>query len=74
MKRTTLYNHKAIEKDGKPLIPNIVYKSLLWLAENKFYQEAEYLKASYTLEAYQLFLYQMKMKPENTLPKLDQLV
>jgi len=44
---TTLYNHKKI--GNKPTIPNIIFKSLIWLYENKFYEECEYLKQHYSL-------------------------
>ena len=46
---TTLYNHKEAGNGKKPLIPNIIFKSLVWLYDNKFYEDYEYLIQKYTL-------------------------
>ena len=52
-----MYNHNSIGDGKTPLIPNVVYKALLWLIENKFTEEAEYLKSLYTLTEYQKGVY-----------------
>jgi len=47
--KTTLYNHVNIEKDGKPLVPNIIFKSLLFLiTESKDYEAADYIISCYS--------------------------
>lgn len=56
---TTLYNHKKVGSDDKPLIPNIIYKSLLTLLEHKDYEACEYILNCYTLTPYQLYLYEL---------------
>ncbi len=50
---TTLHNHAAAGTKEKPLIPNIIFKSLIWLKENRFEDETQYLLQSYSLTPYQ---------------------
>lgn len=40
--------HKK-EMATKPQIPNIIFKSLLWLNENKCFDEVQYLLQNYSL-------------------------
>lgn len=54
---TTLHNHKAAAKGDNPLIPNIIYKSLLHLLSVKDYQACDYIVKNYSLTDYQKNLY-----------------
>ena len=56
--KTTLYNHKAIGTAEKPLIPNVVFKSLLILVEHKDQEACEYILKNYTLHFHQTQLYE----------------
>ena len=56
--KTTLYNHKAIGTDEKPLIPNVIFKSLLTLASHKDYEACEYILQNYTLHNDQRQMYE----------------
>ena len=38
-------------------MPNIVFKSILWLIDNKFLEEAEYLYSNYSFTEFQKQLY-----------------
>lgn len=60
--KTSMYNHSEIGDGKLPLIPNVVYKSLIWLLENKFEEESEYLLSKYTLTEYQTQLYESTKK------------
>lgn len=61
--KTTLFNHKAIGTDEKPLIPNVVFKSLLILADHKDRDACDYIFKNYTLHPHQLQMYeQLKEK------------
>jgi hypothetical protein len=51
--KTSLYNHKSIGTKEKPLIPNIIFKSLLFLMKHDQIQDAEYIKKNYTLTEFQ---------------------
>lgn len=64
--KTTLYNHIAIGSKEKPLIPNVILKSLLILAEHKDCEACEYILKCYTLHKQQMQLYQQVK--EKTLP------
>lgn len=55
--KTTLYNHKAIGTDEKPLIPNVIFKSLLILVEHQDLEACEYILKNYTLHNQQMQLY-----------------
>ena len=57
---TTLHNHRKTSKDGKPLIPNIVYKSLLHLLFVKDYEACDYIIQNYSLTEYQRNFYDTK--------------
>lgn len=56
--KTSLFNHKAIGTDDKPLIPNIIFKSLLTLCEHRDNEACEYILKNYTLHNQQLQLYE----------------
>jgi len=56
--KTTLYNHIELGTKDKPLIPNIIFKSLLTLLEYKKFEDCEYILKNYTLEKNQLLLYE----------------
>ena len=43
----------------KPLIPNIIFKSLLWLKQNDMEYEAKYLVQHYTLTDRQQQIFDM---------------
>lgn len=55
---TTLYNHKNTSQDGKPLIPNAVYKALLHLKSVNDIEACEYIIKNYSLTSFQLNLYE----------------
>lgn len=55
--KTTLYNHKSIGTEDKPLIPNAVYKALITLLQHKDYDACNYILKNYTLHPSQLSLY-----------------
>ena len=56
--KTTLFNHKAIGTDEKPLIPNVILKSLLILAEHRDFEACDYILKCYTLHTQQIQLYE----------------
>ena len=56
--QTTLYNHKNIENNGRPLIPNVIYKSLFILLDHKDIEACEYILECYTLTQYQLHVFE----------------
>ena len=56
--KTTLFNHKAIGTDAQPLIPNVIFKSLLILAEHRDFEACEYILNNYTLHQQQTQLYE----------------
>lgn len=61
--KTTLYNHKAIGSDEKPLIPNVIFKSLLILVDHRDFEACDYIIKNYTLHEHQKQLYgQLKEK------------
>lgn len=60
--KTSLYNHKGIETDGKPLIPNIVFKSLLHLIMVKDFEAADYIIKNYSFVPDQVSLYRYYTK------------
>lgn len=61
--KTSLYNHKAIGTEEKPLIPNVVFKALLALVEHRDPEACEYIINCYTLHHHQKQLYeQLKEK------------
>ncbi len=47
--KTTLYNHIIIEADNKPLVPNIIFKSLLHLILNDDNEAADYIIKNYSV-------------------------
>ena len=57
--KTSLYNHKATEEDGKPLIPNIIFKALIFLATHHCQKDADYIYQNYSLTDYQKRLYEL---------------
>ena len=59
--KTTLYNHGNIGTEEKPLIPNIIFKGLMWLVENNFKEDAEYLYSKYTLHPVQKKIYDQQL-------------
>lgn len=61
---TTLYNHKQIGE--KPTIPNVIFKGLVWLVKNRFYEECQYLMNNYSLTSHQKNLYQRFFKEQET--------
>lgn len=56
--KTTLYNHAEAGTKEKPLIPNIIFKSLIWLKQNRFEEECQYLIQNYSLTPYQKQFYE----------------
>jgi len=60
--KTTLHNHVHIEKDGKPLIPNVIWKSLLILIDHKDFEAAKYIVDCYSLVPDQISFYNYKMQ------------
>jgi len=56
--KTTLFNHKAIGTDEKPLIPNVIFKGLLVLTEHKDQDACDYILKNYTLHHHQKQLYE----------------
>ncbi len=56
--KTTLYNHIIIEADNKPLVPNIIFKSLLHLILNDDNEAADYIIKNYSFTKDQTNLYQ----------------
>ena len=60
--KTSLYNHRGIETDGKPLIPNIVFKSLLHLIMNGDFEAADYIIKNYSFVPDQVSLYKYYKK------------
>ena len=65
MKRVTLYNHRPAGDLSKPLVPNIVFKSIMWLLNNHGIEEAEYLKSHYSLiEDQERLYYQTKQEKQ----------
>lgn len=56
--KTTLFNHKAIGTDEKPLIPNVIFKGLLTLVEHRDSEACEYILKNYTLHNQQMQLYE----------------
>ena len=59
--QTTLYNHKQIGE--KPTIPNMIFKGLIWLAQNMFFEECDYLISCYSLTPDQKRIFgQIKIK------------
>lgn len=66
---TTLYNHKRIGNDDKPLIPNIIFKGLIWLCEHQFYEECEYIISNYSLAPSQKSIYEQADKISKTMRK-----
>ena len=55
---TSLFNHKAIGTVEKPLIPNVVFKALLILADHKDPEACEYIIKCYTLHPHQKQMYE----------------
>lgn len=53
MLKTTLYNHKKAGTADNPLVPNIIFKSLVWLEENKFHEEFDFLYSKYSFTEFQ---------------------
>jgi hypothetical protein len=53
--KTTLYNHKHV--GDKPVIPNVIYRGLVWLVKNKFFKECDYLISHYSLTSHQIELF-----------------
>lgn len=51
--KTSLYNHKSIGSDDKPLIPNIIFKGLVFLITHNSEKDAKYIIKNYTLTEYQ---------------------
>lgn len=56
--KTTLHNHILIEEEGKPLVPNIIFKSLLHLITNEDNEAADYIIQNYSFTPDQVKLYQ----------------
>lgn len=52
-----MHNHRLAAKGSNPLIPNIVYKSLLHLLSVKDYEACDYIIQNYSLTDYQRNLY-----------------
>lgn len=48
----------------KPEIPNIIFKSLLWLKQNNYEYESKYLLGCYTLTLEQKRIYDMINKKD----------
>jgi hypothetical protein len=65
LRRVTLYNHRPAGDLSLPLVPNIVFKSMIWLLKNHCLDEDEYLKTHYALIPDQERLY-YQTKKENT--------
>ncbi len=66
MLKTSLYNHKAAATGEKPLVPNIVFKSILWLFDNGFKEEADYLYNHYSYTPFQKSFYDTLTTVQNT--------
>jgi len=62
--KTTLHNHFLIEKDNKPLVPNIIFKSLLHLILSNDITAAEYIIDSYSFTKDQVSLYTYYLNKE----------
>lgn len=58
MKKVSLYNHKAIGSDEKPLMPNVVFKALMTLVRHRDFESAEFLAEKYTLHPFNKQLYE----------------
>lgn len=56
--KTTLHNHVKIGTEEKPLIPNVIFKSLLILVEHKDYDAADYILKCYSLVPDQIKIYE----------------
>lgn len=56
--KTTLFNHRPIGTEEKPLIPNVVYKALIQLLNHKDIEACEYILNCYTLHEKQKQLYE----------------
>lgn len=61
--KTSLYNHKSIGSDEKPLMPNVVFKALMTLVRHRNFEDAEFLVNCYTLHPFNKQLY------EQTIPR-----
>lgn len=62
--KTTLHNHKRLEQNGKPIIPNVIFKSLLLLLTYHQFDECDYIILNYSLTEFQQHLYQYNKKIE----------
>lgn len=51
--KTTLYNHKVAGDGKKPLAPNVVVKTILFLLKNNCVEEAFYLESHYSFIPHQ---------------------
>lgn len=58
--KTTLFNHKAIGTEEKPLIPNVVFKALLILRDHEDTEACKYILQCYTLHPDQIKMYNQK--------------
>lgn len=63
--KTTLYNHIKLGKDDKPLIPNVMFKSIIVLLNWGFIEEAEYAYNNYSLTVFQKSLYEYTKQKAN---------
>ena len=69
--QTTLYNHRPAASGDKPLIPNVIYKSLLILLEMKDIDACNYILDCYSLTSFQKELYQFKLKEQKTIKQTE---
>ena len=51
--KTSFYNHKLIGSEEKPLIPNIIFKGLVFLITHNSKEDCKYIIKNYTLTEYQ---------------------
>lgn len=64
--KTTLFNHIAIGSEEKPLIPNVIFKSLLILRDFKDFEACNYILKCYTLHPDQLKMYNQNINNATT--------
>lgn len=55
---TTLHNHVLLKQGEKPLIPNIIFKSLLHLIINDDTEAVDYIIKNYSFTPDQVNLYE----------------
>lgn len=57
---TTLHNHIRIGSKDKPLIPNVIFKGMLYLVSVKDWEAVEYILLNYSLAPTQKQLYEQQ--------------